>query len=150
VKTHRETLLGVRAWRGFLLPVLGLGKFNTPVTKWKHFISLRAFFSKIAQFLGRDCQENPILRILLVRIKLMTEGTENLVLEILKSIQSDISDFKKIQGDVLLRLTSLENGGLSMRHEFLECSSVDIRQQKSLDFLFEKIQKIERRLDLHD
>jgi hypothetical protein len=80
----------------------------------------------------------------------MTDNTENLVFEILKAIQSDMHDLKKIQSDILLRLTSLENTVRSVRYEIIECASVDDRQQKTLDFLYEKIQKIERRLDLSD
>jgi hypothetical protein len=80
----------------------------------------------------------------------MTDNIESIVLEQLRLIRSEIGDIRKIQGDILLRLTSLENTVRSVRYEILECASIDDRQQKTLDFLFEKIQKIERRLDLHD
>jgi hypothetical protein len=80
----------------------------------------------------------------------MTENIESLVLEQLRLIRTEIGDLKRIQGDILLRLTSLENTVRSVRYEILECASVDDRQQKTLDFLFDKIQKIERRLDLHE
>jgi hypothetical protein len=80
----------------------------------------------------------------------MTENTENLVLEILKSIQAEIRDVKKIQTDTLLRIGSLENTIRSVRYEVLGCADVDDRQQKTLDFLYEKILRIERRLDLQD
>jgi hypothetical protein len=78
----------------------------------------------------------------------MTDNTENIVLEHLRLIRSEISDVKKIQGDILLRLGSLENSVRSVRYEVLTCADVDDRQQKTLDFLYEKIQRIEKRLEL--
>lgn len=76
--------------------------------------------------------------------------TDNLVLENLRLIRSEIGDVKKIQGDILLRLGSLETTVRSVRYEVLTCADVDDRQQKTLDFLYEKIQRIEKRLDLQD
>lgn len=78
----------------------------------------------------------------------MTEEIDNLVLEHLRLIRSEIVDVKKIQGDILLRLTSLENTVRSVRYEVLTCADVDDRQQKTLDFLYEKIQRIEKRLEI--
>jgi hypothetical protein len=78
----------------------------------------------------------------------MTDNTENIVLEHLRLIRSEIGDVKKIQGDILLRLGSLENTVRSVRYEVLTCADVDDRQQKTLDFLYEKIQRIEKRLEL--
>ena len=80
----------------------------------------------------------------------MTDNTENDVLEYLRLIRSEIGDIKKIQGDILHRLTGLEDATRSVRYEMLTCAHVDNRQQKTLDFLYEKIQKIERRLELSD
>jgi hypothetical protein len=80
----------------------------------------------------------------------MTDNTENGVLEHLRLIRSEIGDIKKIQGDILHRLTGLEDATRSVRYEMLTCADVDNRQQKTLDFLYEKIQKIERRLELSD
>jgi len=80
----------------------------------------------------------------------MTDYTSNLVLEQLRFIRSEIYDVKKIQGDILLRLGSFENSVRSVRYEVLTCADVDDRQQKTLDFLYEKIQRIEKRLDLQD
>ena len=74
--------------------------------------------------------------------------TDNLVLEHLRLIRSEIGDVKKIQGDILLRLGSLETTVRSVRYEVLTCADVDDRQQKTLDFLYEKIQRIEKRLEL--
>ncbi len=74
--------------------------------------------------------------------------TDNLVLEHLRLIRSEIGDVKKIQGDILLRLGSLETTVRSVRYEVLTCADVDDRQQKTLDFLYEKIQRIETRLEL--
>jgi len=74
--------------------------------------------------------------------------TDNLVLEHLRLIRSEIGDVKKIQGDILLRLGSLETTVRSVRYEVLTCAGVDDRQQKTLDFLYEKIQRIEKRLEL--
>lgn len=78
----------------------------------------------------------------------MNDSADNLVLEHLRYIRSEISDVKKIQGDMLLRLGSLETTIRSVRYEVLACADVDDRQQKTLDFLYEKIQRIEKRLEL--
>ena len=78
----------------------------------------------------------------------MTENIDNIVLEHLRHIRSELIDVKKIQGDILLRLSSLENSVRAVRYEVLTCADVDDRQQKTLDFLYEKIQIIEKRLEL--
>ena len=78
----------------------------------------------------------------------MTENIDNLVLEHLRHIRSEISDVKKIQADILLRLSGIENSVRTVRYEVLTCADVDDRQQKTLDFLYEKIQIIEKRLEL--
>ena len=71
----------------------------------------------------------------------MTAETENLLLEILKRVQTDIADMKGDLADLKTRATAVDEhmGGL-----FITISGNNAR----LDRLAERLDRIERRLDL--
>jgi hypothetical protein len=71
----------------------------------------------------------------------MTAETENLLLEILKRIQTDIADMKGDIADLKTRATAVDEhmGGL-----FITISGNNNR----LDRVAERLERIERRLDL--
>jgi predicted nucleic acid-binding Zn-ribbon protein len=71
----------------------------------------------------------------------MTDPADNLILEILKRIQSDIHDMKEDIGDVKLRLTATEEHLSTL---IMSTSGINHR----LDRMDTRIERIEKRLDL--
>ncbi len=71
----------------------------------------------------------------------MTAETENLLLEILKRLQSDMADVKADLADIRLRVTATEDHLATL---VMSVAGVNHR----LDRLAERVERIERRLDL--
>lgn len=80
----------------------------------------------------------------------MTDNIENVVLEILKSIQADIRDIRSKQDETLVRITQLETAMLSVKREIAYVFEADIHQNHRNDRINQRLDRIERRLDLHD
>lgn len=80
----------------------------------------------------------------------MTDNTINLVFEILKAIQSDLSDIKRIQVDILTRMSRLETAMLSVKREVTDGFEADINQHSINNRFNDRLDRIERRLELHD
>lgn len=82
----------------------------------------------------------------------MTADIENLLLEHLKALRHEVRDFRvRMEDDlkdVKLRLASLERGQAKSHAEFAELYGESARQQSSIDRLAERIERIERRLEL--
>lgn len=82
----------------------------------------------------------------------MTENVDNLVLEHLRALRSDVqtlrtemhSEFK----DVKYRLSSLELAMSGVKRDQAESLGDYARQQIGIDNLVERIQRIEQRLEL--
>ncbi len=74
-------------------------------------------------------------------MRLMIEHVENLILEHLKAIRSDISIIKMQIGELTARVTSLEN------HVAIIVGDI-LRMNARFDQLEVRIDRIERRLDL--
>ena len=82
----------------------------------------------------------------------MTDNVENLVIEHLRALRSEVqtlrtemhAEFK----DLKHRMISVENAIVGMKHESADMRSDYVRQQVSIDDLVERIQRIEKRLDL--
>jgi hypothetical protein len=82
----------------------------------------------------------------------MPENIENLTLELLRALRNDIqtlrsemhADFK----DMKQRLTSLESAVTKSRGDSLSTQEDVYRQQAVIDRLVERIERIERRLEL--
>lgn len=77
----------------------------------------------------------------------MTDNIENLVLEHLKALRNELRDFRtKTENefqDLRLRFSELEQGQANLYQGF-------VRQQASLDQVRQRLDNIERRLELHD
>ena len=77
---------------------------------------------------------------------------DNLIIEHLKGLRSDVqtmrtemhSEFK----DVKQRLASVETSIVAAKHESADIRGDYVRQQVSIDSLLERIQRLERRLEL--
>lgn len=82
----------------------------------------------------------------------MSDNVESLILEHLKGLRPEVqtvrtemhTEFK----DVKQRIASVESVIVGMKHESADIKGDYVRQQISLDNLVERIQRIEKRLDL--
>lgn len=82
----------------------------------------------------------------------MNENVENLVLEMLKGLRSEVKDFRlryeEDMDDLKARMSSLEGSMVSVRRDVNHSDDVDARQQLSLDKIIKRIERIEHRLEL--
>ena len=78
----------------------------------------------------------------------MTDNVENLIIEHLKHIRGRVDRIAEDMTDVKLRLSSLESAMVHVKREVTSGDETDARQQVSLDRLADRIERIERRLDL--
>ena len=82
----------------------------------------------------------------------MGDNVKNLILEHLSVLRSEIqtmrtemhTEFK----DVKLRMSSIEAAMVSTKHESADIRGDYVRQQVSIDNIVERIQRIEKRLEL--
>ena len=82
----------------------------------------------------------------------MEESIDNLIIEHLKGLRSEVqtlrSEMHSEFRDVKHRLTSVETTIVSAKHEAADIRGDYVRQQVSIDSLLERIQRLERRLEL--
>lgn len=78
----------------------------------------------------------------------MTENIENLIVEHLRHIRGRIDQIAEDLTDIKHRMTSLETGMALVKREVAAGDDTDARQQVSLDRLVQRIERIEKRLDL--
>jgi predicted nucleic acid-binding Zn-ribbon protein len=77
---------------------------------------------------------------------------DNVIIEHLKALRSEVgalrSDMHEEFKDLKSRMSSLESSMVSVKRELTHGEETDARQQLSLDRLAERIDRIERRLEL--
>lgn len=82
----------------------------------------------------------------------MTDNVENIVLEHLRALRNDLREFRtrhdQDMSDIKQRLTTLERGIGSMKRDTAELYDDHARQQASIDRLAERVDRLERRLEL--
>ena len=78
----------------------------------------------------------------------MTETVENLMLEHLKRFQAGQDRLERKLDDVTRRLSNLEAGQAMIIQHLGHLSSADAQQQLSADGLHQRLERIERRLEL--
>jgi septal ring factor EnvC (AmiA/AmiB activator) len=78
----------------------------------------------------------------------MTDDTTNLVLEHLKRFQAGQDRIERELKEIKGRLSQLEIGVASIRGDIAHHSGDQARQQLSIDTLADRIDRIERRLEL--
>jgi|CXWL01.1.fsa_nt_gi uncharacterized coiled-coil protein SlyX len=82
----------------------------------------------------------------------MTENVENLVLEVLKGLRNDVRDFRTRfeldVSDLKQRMTGIERGIGGIKREVAEAYDEHARQQAAIDRLTERLDRIEKRLEL--
>lgn len=80
----------------------------------------------------------------------MSEKIDNLILEHLKTIQSELSDLREQNRDILKRLTHLETMVARMGRDLAEMAAERVEDRHTMDRLRERVARIERRLELVD
>lgn len=82
----------------------------------------------------------------------MTDNVENLVLEHLRLLRNELRDFRhrhdEDMADLKQRMTTLERGIAGMKRDGAEMYDDHARQQAVIDRLAERVDRIERRLEL--
>ena len=78
----------------------------------------------------------------------MTETVENPIIEHLRHIRGRVDQIADDVVDLKHRMSTLESGMTLVRREMINGDETDARQQVSLDRLVERIQRIEKRLEL--
>jgi outer membrane murein-binding lipoprotein Lpp len=80
----------------------------------------------------------------------MSDNVNNIVLEHLGHIRSRVDQIADDMSDLKHRMSSLESAMVSVKHEVAHGDETDARQQVTLDKIIDRIQRIERRLELND
>jgi predicted nuclease with TOPRIM domain len=80
----------------------------------------------------------------------MADNVENLILEHLRLIRTDIGGIREDVREIKQRLTSLETAVAGLRRDNVNLYGDVIDQQSRYDRLVERVERIERRLGLAD
>ena len=75
-------------------------------------------------------------------------STENLVIEHLRAMRTEIAHVRADTVDIRQRVCSMEASVVDMRRNIVHLFEDSAHQQLTMDKLFDRIQRIERRLDL--
>lgn len=78
----------------------------------------------------------------------MTDGIENLILEHLKRFQVDLAAARERDSEMLTRLGRLEVAIAGLRRDIAHFDEAAAEQSLRLDRLVERVDRIERRLEL--
>ena len=78
----------------------------------------------------------------------MTEQIDSVILEHLKAICAELAEIKADTSDIKLRLHSVDTSVIELRRNDVHLFEDDARQQVTLDRLLDRIQRIEKRLEL--
>ena len=78
----------------------------------------------------------------------MTDGVENLIVEHLRHIRSRVDRIVEDMSDLKHRMSSLESAMVLVKREVSSGDETDARQQLALDRMMDRLERIERRLDL--
>ena len=80
----------------------------------------------------------------------MSDNVENIILEHLRHIRSRVDQISDDMSDLKHRMSSLESAMVLIKHEIAHSDETDARQQVTLDKIIDRIQRIERRLELNN
>ena len=78
----------------------------------------------------------------------MSEKVENLILEHLRGMRGSQDRVEQELREIKNRITNLESGVAGIRREWAHDNDKIVQQQIGLDHLNERIEKIEKRLDI--
>jgi uncharacterized protein (UPF0335 family) len=80
----------------------------------------------------------------------MTENAESVIIEHLRHVRGRVDRIAEDMSDIKHRMSSLEPAMVLVKREVAAGDETDARQQLSLDRLSDRIERIERRLELAD
>jgi len=80
----------------------------------------------------------------------MTDNVESLILEHLRSIRSVLARQDEKFDEVLSRINLLERSISRLHGDYADTQEFGYRQQAAIDRLSERVDRIERRLELRD
>lgn len=80
----------------------------------------------------------------------MTENVENLMLEHLKRFQATLERIEQRLGELTIRQTETHSAVLGLRRDQVNDAEISAHLQVQLDGVKERLDRIERRLDLAD
>jgi uncharacterized coiled-coil protein SlyX len=78
----------------------------------------------------------------------MTDNVENLVLEHLKRMQASLDRLERKISDLTSRVANLESGQAAIMQHLTHLAAADAAQQVAIDHISERLDRIERRLEL--
>jgi len=78
------------------------------------------------------------------------EGPDSIVLRYLRGIDAKVDALRDDIRDLKARTMAVENGLNAVRRDLVSLAEADARQQASTDRLSDRIERIERRLDLRE
>lgn len=78
----------------------------------------------------------------------MTDNLDSLILEHLRHIRSRVDEIAADMDDLKVRISSLDTSMLGVKREIVHGDEVDARLQVSIDRITQRLERIERRLDL--
>ena len=82
----------------------------------------------------------------------MSDNPDNLVLELLRAMRNEAAAFREETrgnfADMRQRLTAVELSVISLRKEVVALAETDAHIQASLDRLSDRVERIERRLEI--
>jgi len=80
----------------------------------------------------------------------MAENIDNIVLEHLRHIRSKVDKTEQSIDDLKIRMSRLESAMLTVKREVADGFGSEIHQQSFNDKIIERIERIERRLELQE
>ncbi len=80
----------------------------------------------------------------------MSDNPENLVLEHLRHIRGRVDQIADDMKEVKLPLLTLESSMSLVRREIIIGDETGARQQAAIDRIVDRLERIERRLELHE
>jgi uncharacterized coiled-coil protein SlyX len=78
----------------------------------------------------------------------MSDNIENLMLEHMKRFQATLERVERKQDELIRRVANLEGAVASVMQHLAHLSAADAAQQLSIDSINERLDRIERRLEL--
>jgi uncharacterized coiled-coil protein SlyX len=78
----------------------------------------------------------------------MTENVENLLLEHMKRFQASLDRIEHKIGELTVRVANLESGQALIMQHLAHFSAADAAQQVAIDRINDRLDRIERRLEL--
>lgn len=75
-------------------------------------------------------------------------ATDNLVLEMLRAVRGDLAGIRQELGDLKLRMQAVETAVVSVKRDTTEIYAAQIASGQRLDKLSDRMERIEKRLDI--